>query len=236
MSPPSATTDRRADNGLTSASGAARSVQAQPAELPTPSLQALKQRAHQLLESQRSLQHQNQALSAERDALQAERDSLTAHLQELTAQRDSIQQQWETLHTRVEDLQGQLREQSEQMADQDLHFETLLSQCEALQAQIDAHQQSTHALKRQNKDLSCKYDLLKKDLNKISGQKRELQDSLSSATGHSAMLKAAYLHVFPYSHYRSIRPDLDSMDDIEIADHFFMYGLSEGCSIQDFMR
>ena len=103
-------------------------MQTQPAELPTPSLQALKQRAHQLLESQRSLQQQNQALAAEslsfeserdqlatqlqelsseRDALQAERDSLTAHLQELTAQRDSIQQQWETLQTTVEDLQGQ---------------------------------------------------------------------------------------------------------------------------------
>jgi chromosome segregation ATPase len=136
----------------------------------------------------------------------------------------------------VEGLQGQLTEQSAQMADLNLHFETLLSQCETLQAQIDAHQKSDQALKRQHKDLSCKYDLLKEDLNKISGQKREIQDLLSSATGHSAMLKAAYLHVFPYSHYRAIRPDLDSMDDIEIADHFFMYGLNEGYSIQDFMR
>ena len=94
-------------------------MHAQTAELPT--LQALKQRAHQLLESQRSLQQQNQALAAERLAfdreralqatqlqeLSAERDSLTAHLQELTAQRDSIQQQLKTLQKRVEELSSE---------------------------------------------------------------------------------------------------------------------------------
>ncbi len=134
-------------------------MQAQPAELPTASLQALKQRAHQLLESQRSLQQQNQALaaerlsfqserdqlatqhqalSAERDALQAERDSLSAQLQELTAQRDSIQQQRETLQKSVEDLQGQLTAQSGQTAEQSQQREVLQARVDELQDQLTA--------------------------------------------------------------------------------------------------
>lgn len=134
-------------------------MQAQPAELPTASLQALKQRAHQLLESQRSLQQQNQALaaerlafqserdhlaiqyqelSAERDTLQAERDSLTAHFQELTAQRDSSQQKWEALQTTVEDLQGQLTAQSAQTAEQSQQRESLQMRANELLAQIES--------------------------------------------------------------------------------------------------
>jgi uncharacterized coiled-coil DUF342 family protein/NAD-dependent dihydropyrimidine dehydrogenase PreA subunit len=133
-------------------------VQAQPAEMPTPSLQALKQRAHQLLESQRNLQLQNQALaaerlsfererdqlttqyqelSAERDALHAERDSLTAHLLEITAQRDSIQQQRETLQTTVEELQGQLCAQSAETAEQSQQRDGLHAELNELQAECD---------------------------------------------------------------------------------------------------
>jgi FkbM family methyltransferase len=163
-------------------------VQAQPAELPTRSLQALKLRAHQLLESQRSLQQQNQALaaerlglesernqqatqyqelSAERDALQAERDSLTTHLQELTAQRDSIQQQWETLLTKVEDLQGQLTAQSVQTAEQSQQRESLqmnefLAQIESLTNKFNELSQAEASAAARLNEASAKLQFHKK--------------------------------------------------------------------------
>lgn len=129
-------------------------MQAQLARKAVASLQALKQRAHQLLESQRSLQHQIQGLVAEQlgieserdqlatkleelsselDSLQVERDSLTAHLQVLTAERDNIQQQWETLQTTVEDLEHQLTAESAQTAEQSKQREALQMQVEELQ-------------------------------------------------------------------------------------------------------
>lgn len=163
-------------------------MQAQPAELPTTSLQALKQRAHQLLESQRSLQQQNQALaaerlgfqserdqlatqhqelSAERAALQAERDSLTAQLQELTAQRDSIQQQWETLRTTVEDLQGQLTAQTAHTAEQSQQREVLQKRVEDLSADREVLlaketilQQEQVRLLTEHQDLASEHDSL----------------------------------------------------------------------------
>ena len=196
--PPSATTVRSADNGLTSASGAAHSVQAQPAELPTPSLQALKQRAHQLLESKRSLQQQNQALAAERlgfeservqqatqhqelsverDALQAERDSLTAQLQELTAERESIQQQWETLQTTVEDLQDQLIAQGAQTVEQSEQRVALEARVEELQGQLYAQrakmtEQAT--LNAQLQEITVQRDFLQQERDAFTAEHNQL--------------------------------------------------------------
>jgi hypothetical protein len=156
-------------------------VQAQPAELPTTSLQALKQRAHQLLESQRSLRQQNQALtaerlgfererdqhatqhqelSAERDALQAERDSLTAHLQELTAQRDSIQQQRETLQKIAEELQGQLTAQSAQTLDQSQKREALQTRVQELRGQLSAQSAQTLEQSQERESLQTRVEEL----------------------------------------------------------------------------
>ena len=210
MGPHFATLDERADNGLTSASGAARIVQAQPAELPTPSLQALKQRAHQLLESQRSLQQQNQdlaaerlgfeservqqatqhqELSAERDALQAERNSLTAHIQELTAQRDSIQQQWETLQTTVEDLQGQLSGQCTQTAEQSQQREVLQARVEKLQANVEELQRQLSEQSAQTAEQSQHHDELQVEQERLfreaeaqKSQYETLQADLLTAT------------------------------------------------------
>jgi uncharacterized coiled-coil DUF342 family protein len=179
-------------------------VHAQPAELPTPSLQALKQRAHQLLDSQRSLQQQNhglvaerlgieserdqlvtqlQELSAERDALLAERDSLSAHLQEFTAQRDSIQQQWETLQARVEDLQGQLTAQSAQTAEQSQQrevqqkrVEDLCAEREALLAKEAILQQEQVRLSNEHQDLASERDSLQIQNDKTIAK---LQDAAS---------------------------------------------------------
>lgn len=104
MNNPFASTDRRVDNDLTSSSGAARSVQAKPDELPTTSLQALKQRALQLLESQRNLQQQIQALAADRHSLQRERDELNTQCLELSASLDALQAERKTLLEQQEAL------------------------------------------------------------------------------------------------------------------------------------
>ena len=179
-------------------------MQAQPAELSTASLQALKQRAHQLLESQRSLQQQNQALaaerlclqservqqatqhqelSAERDALQAERDSLTSHLQELTAQLDSIQQERDGLQSERDQLAAQYQELTGSRDALQAELETLLEQQEALGVARDG-------------------------------------------------LIAALHHVFPYASYRDQRLDLVSMSDNDLVNHFVSYGIHEGVNIQ----
>ena len=222
--PPSATTDRKADNGLKSDSGAAHRVQAQPAELPTTSLQALKQRAHQLLESQRSLQQQNQALaaerlgfererdqqatqhqelSAERDALQAERDSLTAHLQELTAQRDSIQQQWETLQKTVEELQGQLTAQSAQTLDQSQKREALRTRVEELQGQLSA--QSAQALEQSQERES------------LQTRVEELQHQVSARTEEQRLHREQVSRMFEDLINRLLTLIGDSTDESGIA-------------------
>jgi chromosome segregation ATPase len=79
-------------------------VQAKPDELPTKSLQALKRRAHQLLESQRNLQQQIQALAAERQSLQSERDELNTQCLELSASLDALQAERKTLLEQQEAL------------------------------------------------------------------------------------------------------------------------------------
>ena len=104
MSNPSASTAIRVDNNLTSASGAALSVQAKPDELATTSLQALKQRAHQLLESQRNLQQQNQVLATDRQSLQSERDELATQCLEIRATLDALQAERKTLLEQQEAL------------------------------------------------------------------------------------------------------------------------------------
>ena len=178
-------------------------MHAQPAELPTTALQALKQRAHQLLESHRSLQQQNhglvaerlgieserdqlatqlQELSAGRDALLAERDSLSAHLQELTAQRDSIQQERDGLQSERDQLAAQYQELTGSRDALQAERETLLEQQEALGLVRDG-------------------------------------------------LMAALRHVFPYASYRDQRSDLASINDNDLVDHFVNHGIHEGIDI-----
>jgi FkbM family methyltransferase len=198
-------------------------VHAQPAELPTPSLQALKQRAHQLLDSQRSLQQQNhglvaerlgieserdqlvtqlQELSAERDALLAERDSLSAHLQEFTAQRDSIQQQWETLQARVEDLQGQLSAQSVQTAEQSQQREVLQGRVQELEVQLSAQSAQTAEQNQQ--------------LEELQGRVEDLQAQLSAQ-----LLK-------PFCRGVYIRDDPQVHSELYTSSHYASVPLSEG--------
>lgn len=181
--------DRKADNGLTSASGAAHSVQAQPAEMPTPPLQALKQRAHQLLESQLSLQLHNQALAAERLAFQSERDQQATQHQELSAERDALQ------------------------AERD----SLTAQLQEATAQRDS-------IQRERDGLAAERDGL------ISIRKR-LDDQRDATREEFKQLKTAYLQIFPYIKYRSVRQDLIHMDDLEIANHYYRKGFSEGVLI-----
>jgi len=201
-------------------------VQAQPAELPTPSLQALKQRAHQLLESQRSLHQQNQALaaerlgfqserdqqatqhqelSAERDALQAERDSLTAQLQELTAQRDSIQQKWEALQKTVEGLQGQLKNQSAQTAEQNQQRETLQKRVEDLSVERE--------------DLLAKEAILQQEKVRLSTEHQDLaseRDSLQNQ--HDTLIAKLQETASERDTLITQRADLQSQLDKQMAD------------------
>jgi len=201
-------------------------VQAQPAELPTPSLQALKQRAHQLLESQRSLHQQNQALaaerlgfqserdqqatqhqelSAERDALQAERDSLTAHLQELTAQRDSFQQKWEALQKTVEGLQGQLKNQSAQTAEQNQQRETLQKRVEDLSVERE--------------DLLAKEAILQQEKVRLSTEHQDLaseRDSLQNQ--HDTLIAKLQETASERDTLITQRADLQSQLDKQMAD------------------
>ena len=201
-------------------------MQAQQAELPTPSLQALKQRAHQLLESQRSLQQQNQALvaerlafqserdqlatqhqelSAERDALQAERDSLTAQLQELTAQRDSIQQKWEALQKTVEGLQGQLKNQSAQTAEQNQQRETLQKRVEDLSVERE--------------DLLAKEAILQQEKVRLSTEHQDLaseRDSLQNQ--HDTLIAKLQETASERDTLITQRADLQSQLDKQMAD------------------
>ena len=198
---PSATTDRRADNDLTSASGAARSVHAQTAELLTTSLQALKQRAHQLLESQRSLQQQNQALaterlglqserdqlaaqhqehSAERDALQAERDSLTTQLEAITAQRDNFQQERDGLQSERDQLTNQHQELSAErdalQAERDsltTQLETITAHRDSIQQERDGLQSERDQLDAQHQEHSAERDALQAERDRLTTQCQE---------------------------------------------------------------
>ena len=223
-------------------------MQAQPAELPTPSLQALKQRAHQLLESQRSLQHQNQELSAERDALQAERDSLTNQLQELTTQRHSIQQQWKTLQTTVEELQGQLTAQSAQMADQNRQREELQGRCEELSAeserllpQEEILQKERVRLSAQEKDLTSARDSLQTEHDALitklqdlaaqretfAAQQEDLRRQLDNRIDDQKKLVLAFEYIFPCDKYRAVRPDLCELGNRDLVAHFAERGINE---------
>jgi chromosome segregation ATPase len=82
-------------------------VQAQPAELPTASLQELKQRAHQLVVSYSTLQQNQQQLIAERDSLQEQLELLTVDRDGLRAERDTLAIQLQQLQAQQEDLSQQ---------------------------------------------------------------------------------------------------------------------------------
>jgi hypothetical protein len=68
---------------------------------------------------------------------------------------------------------------------------------------------------RQIKDLRLQHD---QEINQQSAR----QDSLL----------AALRHVFPYTNYRLLRPDLGSFNDEELVDHFVAYGINEGVNLQ----
>ena len=89
-------------------------MEAQPAELLTKSLQALKQRAHQLLESQWSLKQQNQALAADCLGFQSECNQLATQHQELSAELDALQAERDNLQHERDSLQIELNQLSAQ--------------------------------------------------------------------------------------------------------------------------
>lgn len=155
-----------ADNASVSPSKTGRRVQAIAAELPTASLQELKQRAHQLLLCQRTLQQNEQRLIAERDTLQEQLELLVADCDGLRAERDN------------------LAIQLQQLQDQQ---ESLHQQCE-----------------------------------------RAVEERESAAR---EALFAALSHVFPYSAYRGQRPDLASLNDQDLMDHFVAHGIHEGAAL-----
>jgi hypothetical protein len=89
---------------------------------------------------------------------------------------------------------------------------------------------------RRNQDLIQKCDGIVKECDRIRDQKQRT-DEVNEVIQHEiSALKLAYLHVFPFSLYRSIRPDLSAMDDVDLAYHFFWHGINEGWSMEEFMR
>jgi small-conductance mechanosensitive channel len=82
-------------------------VQTKPVDPSLTCLLALKQRAHQLLESQRSLEQQNHELTAERNSIAQERDQLASQHQQLSAQRDVLQAERDSLTTQLQVLTSQ---------------------------------------------------------------------------------------------------------------------------------
>lgn len=141
-------------------------VGAQPSELPTTSLQELKQRVHQLVLYQRTLQQNHQQLITERDTLRGQLELHTADCDALRTERDA-----------------------------------LAFQLQQIQAQQEAlHQQCERAAEERERAA------------------REV-------------LLAALRHVFPYSTYRDQRPDLDSLNDQNLVDHFVAHGIHEGVDL-----
>lgn len=171
-------------------------MQAQPAELPTTSLQALKQRAHQLLDSQRSLQQQNHGLVAERLGIESERDQLATQLQELSAGRDALLAERDRLSAHLQELTDQ-RDSIQSERDQiDTQYQEITELRDVLQAERET--------------------LLEQQ--KAVGLARE-------------KLLAALCQVFPYSAYRDSRPDLASLNDQDLMDHFVANGIHEGSNL-----
>ena len=149
-------------------------MQAQQAELPTPSLQALKQRAHQLLESQRSLQQQNQALVAERLAFQSERDQLATQHQELSAERDALQAERDSLTTQLEAITSQ--RDSFQIERDGLQIERnqQATQHQELSAERDALQAERDSLSAHLQELTAQRDSIQQERDGIQSERDQL--------------------------------------------------------------
>ena len=80
--------------------------------------------------------------------------------------------------------------------------------------------------------LSGERDQLAQERDGLRGERDRLVQERDGLSGERDQLAQAFLHVFPYAIYRDRRPDLASMNDQQIAEHFACHGIREGVSLE----
>jgi hypothetical protein len=79
-------------------------------------------------------------------------------------------------------------------------------------------------------------DPLSVRLNQQQRQIQEMRDTHEQEINQQNLrletLLAALHHVFPYTNYRLLRPDLSSFTNEELVEHFAAYGIDEGVNLQ----
>lgn len=72
--------------------------------------------------------------------------------------------------------------------------------------------------------IECERDSCKADVESLRAEYERLRATCER-------VQAALLHVFPYSAYRERRPDLASLNDLQLIEHFTVYGIDEGVDL-----
>lgn len=195
-----------------------------PQHKPTASaLQALKQRVIQLVELQGVLQQSNEERNSDLQEALADLRQLAAEHDQLKQEIAQLREEKDQLLTTLQGRNGQvepLQQQQETFSDSLKHHPVLGGWIDegsdpitALEKRLAEGQQSTdtcHALTEERDGLIKK---------------------LGSAEKHLQQTREALHHIFPKEAYRERRPDLETLSDNGLVEHFTYHGINEGVSL-----
>jgi septal ring factor EnvC (AmiA/AmiB activator) len=87
-------------------------------------------------------------------------------------------------------------------------------------------------LRRSVTSLTHQYEHLNAHSHTLYKENTSLDARLKDATTERDAIKDALAHVFPYAIYREKRPDLASLSDKQLIDHFVAHGINEGVNLK----
>ena len=180
-------------------------------------IQALRQRAHQLVDTVHTLQHrcdelghqdaawrnQQQALheqlaglTEERDQLKSERDALAASQQALDSERDSLQadcnalrEQRDALQTERDGLQWEREDLSSRLLTLTSEIQQLASQRQELSGQLDTLSSQHSALQQEQELLSAELEALKTNHGLLLAERDQLTSKCKDITNQLGELR-----------------------------------------------
>jgi hypothetical protein len=91
----------------------------------------------------------------------------------------------------------------------------------------ETHMELLRVLKARLLQQQAEYSSIESERDKCKAEMEKLLEEHETLKAAYERDRAALDHLFPYSAYRSRRPDLASLDDLQLIDHFVAYGIHE---------
>jgi DNA repair exonuclease SbcCD ATPase subunit len=188
-----------------------------------PALEALKQRVIQLVELQGVLQQSNEERNSDLQGALADLKQLTAEHDQLTQELARLREENDRLLTTLQKMNGQV----ETLKQEKDAFSDLLRHHPVLERWIDAGSDPNSVLEK----LLAERQELTNTCHDLTEERDGLIKKLGNAEKHLQQTKEALHHIFPKEPYRERRPDLESISDDGLVEHFTYHGIHEGVAL-----